>query len=190
MNYIISPKAYSKIILHAHKYPFSPVNGIILGRLSSKDTVNIEDVIPLFHTHTLAPIFEIAMMQIEEYCNKSEDKLIIVGHYHANEILDDARLGMMTRRIAEKLQGEFTDACLIMVDNTKLSLHPKESALQLYTRKNGSNWEQSPSLRFSNASTLRLTEEDLQNEKWNKFVDFDLHLDNPSKSWLNAHLDL
>lgn len=69
--------AYIKVLLHVHKYSGSDVNGIFLGRddaggtkstATTTSTTKIVDVVPLFHDIMLAPMFEIAMLQIESYC--------------------------------------------------------------------------------------------------------------------------
>jgi ER membrane protein complex subunit 8/9 len=61
--YNISTPAYIKLILHAHKYPFAAVDGVLLGRVKESE-VHIVDAIPLFHSMTLAPMFEVAMLQV------------------------------------------------------------------------------------------------------------------------------
>ena len=67
VTYHISSTAYTKTILHAHKYAFSSVVcGILLGSASDSDDskIQITDAIPLFHTLPLAPLFEVAMLQV------------------------------------------------------------------------------------------------------------------------------
>jgi guanine deaminase len=61
-SYTIAHEAYLKLIFHAAKHPHLPVNGVLLGKLSSPETVVIEDAIPLLHHWTsLSPMMEISL---------------------------------------------------------------------------------------------------------------------------------
>ena len=56
--------AYTKLILHALKYPHQTVNGVLLGTLSQSvgQTVDIVDAIPLQHHWTnLSPMMEVGL---------------------------------------------------------------------------------------------------------------------------------
>jgi hypothetical protein len=65
MKYIIESLAYEKIILHALKYPSQSVTGVLLGKSNEAEKAQlITDAIPLFHGNILAPMLEIAMMQV------------------------------------------------------------------------------------------------------------------------------
>jgi hypothetical protein len=62
VSYTIAHEAYLKIMFHAAKHPHLPVNGVLLGKLSSSETVVIEDAIPLLHHWTsLSPMMEISL---------------------------------------------------------------------------------------------------------------------------------
>lgn len=66
MKYHISAKAYTKMLLHAAKYPHKAVNGVLLGEDCSQDSeVYAHDAIPLFHQCLgLAPMLEVALNQV------------------------------------------------------------------------------------------------------------------------------
>ena len=66
MKFTVSVKAYSKILLHACKYPHKAVNGILIsGSVGSPNEVVIVDAIPLFHQCLgLAPMLEVALAQV------------------------------------------------------------------------------------------------------------------------------
>jgi len=65
MKYIIESVAYEKIILHSFKYPSQSVTGVLLGKKNEDEKVQlITDAIPLFHGNILAPMLEIAVMQV------------------------------------------------------------------------------------------------------------------------------
>lgn len=65
-EYKISARAYTKMILHAAKYPHCAVNGILLSSNAGKDkTVQIIDAVPLFHQCLhVSPMAEIALIQV------------------------------------------------------------------------------------------------------------------------------
>eukprot|EP00026_Physarum_polycephalum_P019181 Phypoly_transcript_21064.p1 GENE.Phypoly_transcript_21064~~Phypoly_transcript_21064.p1 ORF type:complete len:196 (+),score=16.85 Phypoly_transcript_21064:61-648(+) len=189
VSYKISSVAYNKLILHAHKYAFSAVCGILVGSASG-DNVEILDAIPLFHTPPLAPLFEVAMIQIEEYFH--QQGLSIVGSYFANETFDDKQLSTVTKRIADKLVTDFTSACILLIDNTKLGPNPEAVAVQTYTRVSG-EWKNAspaqkngaPGVDFMHQDTLEKLHTYISQQKQNNLVDFDNHFDDPSKDWLN-----
>lgn len=64
--YIVSPKAYGKIVYHCAKYPHRAVNGVILGTFSKKDNCTmVQDTIPLFHNDLdLSIMLEVALSQV------------------------------------------------------------------------------------------------------------------------------
>ena len=89
----VSKQAYCKLFLHLAKYPHSSCNGAFLSKkqsqiLENNGKIHISDCIPLFHSSlTLSPGLEIALTQIDAYCNTND--LEITGYYHANENIDD-----------------------------------------------------------------------------------------------------
>jgi len=107
----LSQVAYSKIILHALKYPHTAINGVLLANEgSNSQSLKYIDAIPLFHNNLgLAPMLEVALMQVEfmsfirfnriehsidsfilqidSYCRTNG--LVIAGYYQANETLGE-----------------------------------------------------------------------------------------------------
>ena len=66
-EYIFSTKAFSKVALHAAKYPHCAINGIFLSKKHIDDGSPLEllDCIPLFHLNlSLSPMMEIALQQV------------------------------------------------------------------------------------------------------------------------------
>ena len=81
----IESLAFAKLILHVSKYPHAAVNGVVLGEIDNGKCI-IQDCIPLFHgCLTLAPMLEVALTQIESFCESLNLK--ICGYYQANEAL-------------------------------------------------------------------------------------------------------
>ena len=58
--------AFSKIVMHAAKYPHCAVNGVLLGtKTKGSETSIISDSVPLFHINlTLLPPLEVALSQV------------------------------------------------------------------------------------------------------------------------------
>ena len=59
MTAVIQPSAYAKVILHAAKYPSSPIGGYVIGQ-GEDEKMTISDVIPMCHSNPCGPMFEIA----------------------------------------------------------------------------------------------------------------------------------
>ena len=65
MRATVSSRAYTKVMLHACKYPHKAVNGVLLGREVEGGDLQLLDAIPLFHQCLgLKPMLEIALMQV------------------------------------------------------------------------------------------------------------------------------
>lgn len=65
----ISARAYTKMILHAVKYPHLAVNGVLLAKESTKGGRNLQivDAIPLFHQCIyVTPMTEVALVQVSQ----------------------------------------------------------------------------------------------------------------------------
>ncbi|KAI3675756.1 hypothetical protein L1987_85349 [Smallanthus sonchifolius] len=195
-KYVIHQNAYIKLVLHALNHKTSAVNGVLLGRLSG-EVVEITESVPLFHTSQigLLPPLEIALITIEEYY--SSQGLSIVGYFHANERFDDLELGSVARNIGDHIHRYFPQSAVLLLDNRKLgALRNKKDAapiMQLYTRDSSKSWKQ-----VESTGTSRLTTKEpsanivlldfISSNKWNEIVDFDDHLDDISKDWLNSGL--
>ncbi|EYU33720.1 hypothetical protein ABFS82_08G167500 [Erythranthe guttata] len=196
LRYEIHQDAYIKLILHSLKHRSSAVNGVLIGRSSADGAaVEIVDSVPLFHSQIgLLPPLEIALIMIEEYYG--EKGLSVVGYFHANERYDDFELAGVAKNIGDHITRYFPDAALLLLDNKKLGDLSKgkdrSPVLQLYT-KDASTWKLAGSkgsnqltIKEPSANTVLL--DYISSEKWNEIVDFDDHLDDISKDWLNSEL--
>ncbi|XP_059662370.1 ER membrane protein complex subunit 8/9 homolog [Cornus florida] len=197
MRYEISQNAYIKLVLHALKHTTSAVNGVLLGRVSGGGTspvLEITDSVPLFHSQIgLLPPLEIALIQIEDYYGAQG--LNIVGYYHANERFDDFELNNVAKNIGDHIYRYFPQAAVLLLDNKKLEALPKSKerspVMQLYTR-NGS-WklvgsDGSSRLTIKEPSGNIVLLDYMSSEKWHNIIDFDDHLNDISKDWLNPEL--
>ncbi|KAL5970935.1 ER membrane protein complex subunit 8 [Taenia solium] len=173
---------FAKIILHVSKYPHAAVNGVLLGDLVGGKLV-FHDCIPLFHgCLTLAPMLDVALTQIEAYCDAMNWK--ICGYYQANEALNSNELNPIATRIGDKIFENCGQGNIIIVRNDRLRSLSSE-AFSLYCRRDG-NWQESsrPSVEQSAAEFVKpfLDEAIIEG-----FADFDNHLDNVRMDWRNIN---
>ncbi|XP_057776482.1 ER membrane protein complex subunit 8/9 homolog [Salvia miltiorrhiza] len=194
-RYEIHQTAYIKLVLHALKHRTSAVNAVLLGR-SAAAGVEIVDSVPLFHSQIgLLPPLEIALIMIEEYYE--EKGLSIVGYFHANERYDDFELGSVAKNIGDHITRYFPQAAVLLLDNKKLESLQKgkdrSPVVQLYNKDASSSWklvgsDASSQLALKEPSANVVLLDYISSEKWKDITDFDDHLDDISKDWLNSKL--
>ncbi|XP_067002432.1 ER membrane protein complex subunit 8/9 homolog [Anabrus simplex] len=190
----ISARAYSKIMLHAAKYPHCAINGVLLAEdIKSKDDkkgkrLYIVDAIPLFHLCLqVSPMVEIALTQIDHMASKNG--LVIAGYYLGNENIRDLSYEKAGHRIADKIAENFSNACLIVVDNQRLSLNMDNIALCLSQYSEGKWKPKDRSSYCVEGNSLDTTATLLQQRVQDELVDFDNHLDDISLDWKNLHIN-
>ncbi|XP_075494469.1 ER membrane protein complex subunit 8/9 homolog [Primulina tabacum] len=195
--YEIHQIAYIKLVLHALKHRTSAVNAVLIGRSAAfGNSVEIIDSVPLFHSQIgLLPPLEIALTMIEEYYG--EKGLGIVGYFHANERFNDFELAGVAKNIGDHITRYFPQAALLLLDNKKLEALPqgkdRSPVMQLYSKDASKNWKLA-GLDGSNHLTLKEPSANIvlldyiSSEKWKDIIDFDDHLDDISKDWLNPDL--
>ncbi|EFJ38134.1 hypothetical protein SELMODRAFT_73953 [Selaginella moellendorffii] len=207
MKYQISQTAYVKLALHALKHRSAAVNGILVGRVSgggggggaeedSAATVSIVDCVPLFHGQLgLLPMLELALTQIEEYFSSHQEGLSIVGCYHANERFDDYDLSGIPRKIGDHIARYFSSACVLLLDNRLLEslakAGKKPAFSQLFTRDSSRGWRSAPGssdLVLAESTANEILYDYILEGREQSVTDFDDHLDDISKDWLNPGL--
>ncbi|RZC45856.1 hypothetical protein C5167_038806 [Papaver somniferum] len=197
LKYEIGQNAYIKLVLHALKHKTSSVNGILIGRIGKDDVIEISDSIPLSHSQIgLLPALELALIQIEEHYGSQG--MSVVGYYHGNERYDDVELGNVAKRIGDQIHKYFPQAVVILLDNKKLEALPKGKGLspvvKFYTKDASKTWRQGGGSDGGGRLTIREPSSNIvlldciSSEKWQEVVDFDDHLDDISKDWLNPGL--
>lgn len=210
-KYEISQTAYVKLVLHALKHTTSAVNGILVGRIkqypASEDdnnniteAVEIIDAIPLSHAQLgLLPTLEIAITQGEEYFASKGDRLSVVGYYHANERYEDLELSPLAKKIGDHISRYCPQAAILLLDNKLVEELPKggskKPVVQLYTRDASKVWRQAGSsgsigvrLVFKEPTANTILWDYIIEGREQEIVDFDEHLDDISKDWLNSNL--
>lgn len=115
----ISEVAYTKMMLHAAKYPYCSVDGLLLGTDS-----HVLDAIPLFHNGTLAPMLEAARAVCEKYAASKDWR--ILGYYYGSEHIKDepprVQLGVLVQILGSRLHDP-DDHALVAYDGAdKLEL--------------------------------------------------------------------
>ena len=201
-RYELAQAAYVKLALHALKHPAAAVNGLLVGTLAdpaaSPAVVSVADAVPLSHQPhhlPLLPTLELALTLVEDHFQAQG--LAVVGYYHANARRDDADLPAVAKRVGDHIFRYFPRAAVLLLDNVKLEEvvkgNSRDAVVQLYTRDSSKSWRQAGSdgssqLKLKEASTNVVLADHVTTKKWQKVVDFDDHLDDISKDWLNASL--
>eukprot|EP01098_Paradermamoeba_levis_P016359 TRINITY_DN8799_c0_g1_i1.p1 TRINITY_DN8799_c0_g1~~TRINITY_DN8799_c0_g1_i1.p1 ORF type:complete len:190 (-),score=53.28 TRINITY_DN8799_c0_g1_i1:52-621(-) len=178
----LTPSSYSKIVCHALKYPSQEINGVLLGEAKEGDEViDVIDAIPLFHGPTLAPMLEVAMMMIDEYCELKELK--IVGYYHGNE-RDDSEPSPLAKKIANKIHSNVPLMTVLMIENVFLSPKFKRAALRSYL-KEGEQWKANGENVQVGGNAFNLVQTCIDEHRYLSLADFDNHFNDPANDWLN-----
>lgn len=189
VNYKVSSRAYAKMILHAAKYPHCAINGLLLtNNTSSNSTVEIVDVMPLFHQCLhVSPMAEIALLQTEALV--AAENLQIGGYYAACELFQDKTVDKAPgSRIADRIAENNPNAAFIVLDNTLIGSESKEAALNIWQNKDN-HWVQSSYTVNSLGETLDAVKLLIQRGAAKDIHDFDNHLDNLKNDWTNAHFN-
>lgn len=187
-NYKISSRAYSKMVLHAAKYPHCAVNGLLLASAKdSSNNVEIVDVMPLFHQNLhLSPMAEIALVQTEALAAAND--LQIAGYYAACELFQDNTIEKAPGvKIADKIAENNPNAAFIIINNTILEGRSNGAALNIYQYKEG--WAPTSYTLNQIDETLDAVELLIQRGAMKDLYDFDNHLDNVKLDWANVHLN-
>uniref|UniRef100_A0ACD5WSD9 Uncharacterized protein n=1 Tax=Avena sativa TaxID=4498 RepID=A0ACD5WSD9_AVESA len=201
-RYELAQAAYVKLALHALKHPAAAVNGLLVGRLvdsaASPAVVSVVDAVPLSHQPhhlPLLPTLELALTLVEDHF--AAQGLAVVGYYHANARREDAELPAVAKRVGDHIFRYFPRAAVLLLDNEKLEKvvkgNTRDAVVQLYTRDSSKSWRQAGSdgssqLSLKEPSTNVVLADHVTTKKWQKVVDFDDHLDDISKDWLNPSL--
>lgn len=188
-NYKISPRAYSKMILHAAKYPYCAVNGLLLAKnKDSQNNIEIVDVMPLFHQNLhLSPMAEIALVQTESLAAANEFQ--IAGYYAACELFQDNTIEKAPGiKIAEKIAENNPNAAFIIINNPTLRSKDSGAALNIWQNKENHWLPTSFTLNQIN-ETLDAVDLLIERGAMKDLYDFDNHLDNIKNDWTNVHLN-
>eukprot|EP00933_Yihiella_yeosuensis_P051026 TRINITY_DN48856_c0_g1_i1.p1 TRINITY_DN48856_c0_g1~~TRINITY_DN48856_c0_g1_i1.p1 ORF type:complete len:212 (-),score=59.85 TRINITY_DN48856_c0_g1_i1:61-696(-) len=182
-SYAFDPKAYAKAVMHGCKHSSETVLGLLIGSSNGK-TMKIVDSMPLFHTHSLAPMLKIACMLIEEHCKTAGENLEIVGLYHATA---SGNVEMTSvKAIADKIASNSSSASVWTLDASKMA--EKQFAFRgLAHIKDEWKAISGDAVSLSDEA-LTATSRLISDMKHLDVIDFDDHLSDSTQSWLNEKL--
>lgn len=176
------------MILHAAKYPYCAVNGLLLA--SGKEPSNsseIVDVMPLFHQClNVSPMTEVALIQSEALAGQND--LHVAGYYAACELFHENTIDKAPGvKIADKIVESAPNAAFIIIDNEKLN-NGTTPALHIWQNKDN-HWVPSTFKVDQTSETLDAVSLLIERGAMKDLYDFDNHLDNVKNDWTNAHLN-
>lgn len=183
----LSPSAYGVLFLHALKHPHRTINGLLLGSADSSPggTVTCTECLPLFHSPlALAPMLEAALLLADEYCQASGKQ--IVGYYQANEFANDPDLGPFGKRITDKIRSRCAAAATLLIDGSSMQPTADDLRLVSYGADGKKGGAAVPVL--ADSETLTKLAGYIATNLHQQLVDFDAHLDDITKDWLNTAL--
>uniref|UniRef100_A0A7E4ZQF4 MPN domain-containing protein n=1 Tax=Panagrellus redivivus TaxID=6233 RepID=A0A7E4ZQF4_PANRE len=181
----ISAVAYSKIVLHAVKYPHSAVRGFLLGKRHGQEPPIIVDVIPALHGSLLSAPLEALLITLDTYV--SDHKLQIVGIYFANESNDDKSFDESFAKVAEKLHTIYPQPVALQVDASKLSLNSNSQCLKAFSYENKA-WKSISSFLTNEDVGLAAVSAAIESKLYRELTDFEGHLDDPNADVFNTDL--
>ncbi|KAF8699698.1 Mago nashi, partial [Rhizoctonia solani] len=180
----LSHKAYTKLIVHAAKYPHAPVNGVLLGKASG-DPIVIIDAIPLLHQWTsLSPMMEIGLDLARSHAESTGMKLL--GYYQATQRLDDEGLSAVGQKITANLREGFKDAFALVIDSASIASTAAPPLIP-YTSSNLTRTSFSPTFTLAESDSVERALTFVRKDSaFNTFGDFDDHLEDVSVDWLRG----
>jgi len=179
--------AFLKMLLHAYKYPYCQIGGILVGN-EQKGCLEIQNCYPIYHGPLISTIIESALNQIEEICKDTNS--YIVGAYFANENYDDNTLHSYATRIGDKICDKTTlKGCTILIlNNANMVPNLKQPPVDVYQREGGGIWKSGTRLQLDDPKTLSLLQSCFDSSLHLNLCDFDNHLDDLTKDWTNSNL--
>ncbi|TKS70075.1 ER membrane protein complex subunit 8 [Collichthys lucidus] len=183
----LTSQAYCKMLLHAAKYPHCAVNGLLVAeknkekkRDSHSEPVLCVDCVPLFHgTLALAPMLGSSF--------NSENNYVIAGYYQANERTKDSRPNQVAEKVAARITENFSEAAIVMVDNSRLTISCFEPIVLIYDHHEN-KWksrEVTPDCFEDWNEAQKITSALLDGRSYENLIDFDNHLDDLRNDWTN-----
>lgn len=169
--------AYTKLVVHALKYPHKTVNGLLLGQHSSSDGfVDIVDAVPLQHHWTnLSPMMEVGLGMTANYAHSRQ--LHIVGFYEAPERVGDTTLSRVAECVIGKIkETNFPTPVALVLDGSKLG-EEGSTALVPYTCVANNFRRADDKLKLNKTIPTRALHLVRQSNILNDFWDFDNYLE-------------
>lgn len=181
--------AYSKILLHAMKYPHYSCSGLLLSPKSNESSANVMKVIeaiPISHaSYCLSPNVEVAFNSVNLFA--LEQDLVISGYYQTDRYNDVGYPDIFSQRITEKICESYPNAvlCYVNFDTTQA-----QTFLIPHQMVDG-KWRRKPLDTFEvEVDPEVIAERILFSKKrlYREVVDFDDHFDDITLDWTNAEV--
>ncbi|KAJ1973567.1 hypothetical protein H4R35_004049 [Dimargaris xerosporica] len=113
----LSLKAYAKTLLHCSKYPWQPVQGLLLA--STTTTATLTDAVPLHHQWlALSPMAEAALQLVDLHCQSNH--LRIAGYYYASDNPNITTLPASAAALVQALVARDPTTLVLMLENHRL----------------------------------------------------------------------
>jgi hypothetical protein len=185
----VARAAQLKMLLHAAKYPYADVSGVLLGTGAARE-LEVSDAVPLFHSLVLAPMVEAGCALADEYCKSAQtpEGTRIVGWYHAPARANCAGVPQAVARITSTLKKRSDATCLVMVDCSKLDDESEPGLQVLLHKADSKSWLPAAKVAFLAPGAGREFTKLLQDEAHLRLADFDSWLQDPKLDWRNKQL--
>uniref|UniRef100_H2M0J3 ER membrane protein complex subunit 8 n=1 Tax=Oryzias latipes TaxID=8090 RepID=H2M0J3_ORYLA len=179
----LTSQAYCKMLLHAAKYPNCAVNGLLVAektkdRKKDSEPVLCVDCLPLFHgTLALAPMLEVALTLVTP-CLRSLSHL-------------SCRPNQVAEKVAARISENFSDAAIVMIDNSRLTMSCFEPIVIIYDHHENKWKSRDVTLdSFEDWSEAqKITSALLEGRSYENLIDFDNHLDDLRNDWTNPMIN-
>ncbi|CAI5738428.1 unnamed protein product [Hyaloperonospora brassicae] len=183
-------QSYVKLMLHAAKRPANSACGLLLGQKQGHG-FTVSDAMPLFHHEApLAPLLEVACAMVEAFC-QTDPNLAIVGFYYAENghSSSDSGTGLshFAEKVADKVAQQCAQACVLLVDRQQFG-HETKTGLQVLRKDAKRGWCRAETRVQVAEGAAQVLTQGLQQNVQEHVVDFEEHLEDPSKDWRNPHV--
>uniref|UniRef100_A0A7S3UIC3 MPN domain-containing protein n=1 Tax=Oxyrrhis marina TaxID=2969 RepID=A0A7S3UIC3_OXYMA len=181
-EFTFSTRSYAKLVSHVSKFPTDNVTGLLLGHRNG-GKVEFVDVVPLFHTHTLSPMLQVACMLVEAYGDAQKPQLQIVGMYYASSFTSGGvQVPAVARAMSEKISANCSFATVWMIDAPAISRN--EVGVRGYHGSKPDTSVDKSAIVVPDAA-LGCTKSLLSTHRYTTINDMDDHLQCAEIDWLN-----
>lgn len=101
---VISPSAFTLMVLHAIRYRATPVHGILVGAPKDGDTIFVEEIFPVCHENPTNVLIESSIAMALSNIETSGSTTKVVGWYTVPEMVTTSSPGPVAMRIVASLE--------------------------------------------------------------------------------------
>lgn len=188
----ISVSAFSKVVLHAAKYPSQAVGGFLVGKVAAEGGVLVVDAVLVYHGNPVGPIFEVATSLCEGYF-AGDKSLRILGVYYSHESLQTCGSAVVPEFIETLLEviksrddGAAAAGLLLELDGRMINEAGDALCVVL---KRGPGQALAPQSGMSVSRLNAILDQLLADGKQYTVADVDDHMEGSPIDCLNHHID-